>query len=56
MLVGFSDICNTPSFTRRDYLMVATKPQAWDREVDVIVLGSGGAAMTSAILAADQGA
>lgn len=36
--------------------MPATKPLAWNREVDVVVLGSGGAAMTAAILAADQGA
>lgn len=36
--------------------MVLKNNIAWDLETDVIVLGSGGAAMTSAILAADQGA
>lgn len=36
--------------------MPAKKPATWHEEVDVIVLGTGGAAFTSAILAADQNA
>ena len=36
--------------------MPAKKPAQWHEEVDVIVLGTGGAAFTSAILAADQNA
>ena len=36
--------------------MITVRPKAWDREVDVVVLGTGGAAMSAAILAADQGA
>ncbi|MGE5702629.1 MAG: FAD-binding protein, partial [Clostridia bacterium] len=36
--------------------MPAKRPAQWDREVDVIVLGTGGAALTAAILAHDQGA
>lgn len=36
--------------------MPAKKPAQWHEEVDVVVLGTGGAAFTSAILAADQGA
>lgn len=36
--------------------MPANKPQQWDREVDVIVMGTGGAALVSAITAHDQGA
>jgi len=36
--------------------MAIRKPAAWDREVDVVVMGSGGAALTAAILASDQGA
>ncbi|MBB4825622.1 succinate dehydrogenase/fumarate reductase flavoprotein subunit [Sporosarcina luteola] len=36
--------------------MPAKRPATWDREVDVIVLGTGGAAFVSAVLAADQGA
>lgn len=35
--------------------MPAKKPEQWHEEVDVVVLGSGGAAFTAAILAADQG-
>ncbi len=36
--------------------MPAKKPAQWDREVDVVVMGTGGAALVSAILAHDQGA
>lgn len=36
--------------------MVLHKEVTWDLEMDVVVLGSGGAALTSAILAHDQGA
>jgi Succinate dehydrogenase/fumarate reductase, flavoprotein subunit len=36
--------------------MPANKPKQWDREVDVVVMGTGGAALVSAILAHDQGA
>lgn len=36
--------------------MVLRKNMNWDMETDVLVLGSGGAALTSAILAHDQGA
>ncbi|MGE7274433.1 FAD-binding protein [Brevibacillus panacihumi] len=36
--------------------MTTKRPQKWDREVDVLVLGTGGAALTAAILAHDQGA
>jgi 3-oxosteroid 1-dehydrogenase len=35
---------------------VMTKDHQWDRETDVVVLGSGGAAMTAAIAAHDFGA
>lgn len=38
------------------YKMVVQKEIKWDVETDVVVLGSGGAALTSAILASDQGA
>ncbi|WP_165867556.1 FAD-binding protein [Paenibacillus pinisoli] len=36
--------------------MPAKKPANWDREVDVVVMGTGGAALVSAIMAHDQGA
>lgn len=36
--------------------MPAKKPAQWDREVDVVVMGSGGAALVAAITAHDQGA
>ncbi|MEH7385171.1 FAD-binding protein [Bacillus sp. JJ1521] len=36
--------------------MVVHKKIKWDVETDVVVLGSGGSALTSAILASDQGA
>lgn len=36
--------------------MIVSNSQKWDRVVDVVVLGTGAAAMSSAILAADQGA
>ncbi|WP_040951795.1 FAD-binding protein [Gorillibacterium massiliense] len=36
--------------------MPAKKPVQWDHEVDVVVMGSGGAALVAAIMAADQGA
>lgn len=38
------------------YEMVVHKEVKWDAVTDVVVLGSGGAALTSAILASDQGA
>ena len=36
--------------------MIVSNSQKWDRVVDVVVLGTGAAAMSSAILAADEGA
>lgn len=36
--------------------MPAKKPVQWDREADVVVMGTGGAALVAAILAHDQGA
>jgi len=36
--------------------MPAKKPAKWDREADVVVMGTGGAALVSAIMAHDQGA
>ena len=36
--------------------MPAKKPAQWDREVDVVVMGTGGAALVAAITAHDQGA
>lgn len=35
--------------------MPARKPEKWNREVDVVVMGTGGAALTAAITAHDQG-
>ena len=35
--------------------MPAKKPAHWDREVDVVVMGSGGAALVAAITAHDKG-
>lgn len=39
-----------------EWTMPAKRPEQWDEEVDVVVVGTGGAAFVSAILAADQGA
>ena len=36
--------------------MPAKKPDKWDREFDVVVMGTGGAALVAAITAHDQGA
>ncbi|WP_050614371.1 FAD-binding protein [Bacillus testis] len=36
--------------------MPAKKPTQWDQEVDVVVMGTGGAALVAAITAHDQGA
>lgn len=36
--------------------MPAKRPAQWDREVDVVVMGTGGAALVAAIMAHDQGA
>src|SRR3990172_3499554 len=35
---------------------MATAVKRWDKEVDVVVVGSGGGALTAAILAHDNGA
>ena len=36
--------------------MVETVPEHWDTISDVVVLGSGGAGLTAAVMAADGGA
>ena len=36
--------------------MITVKPDNWDRVVDVVVVGSGGAALVAATLAHDGGA
>ncbi|MEW9701814.1 FAD-binding protein [Paenibacillus sp. SI8] len=36
--------------------MPVKRPAQWDREVDVVVMGTGGAALVAAIMAHDQGA
>ncbi len=35
---------------------MASRVTKWDMETDVVVMGSGGAGLTAAIMAADQGA
>ena len=36
--------------------MVLRRPERWDEQFDVVVVGSGGAAMTAALMASDAGA
>ncbi len=53
MVVTLSFRTNIPKGERK---MPVQVPSKWDKEVDVVVLGTGGAALTAAIAAADGGA
>lgn len=53
MVVVLSFRTNIPKGERK---MPVQVPSKWDKEVDVVVLGTGGAALTAAIAAADGGA
>ena len=53
MVVTLSFRTNIPKGERK---MPVQVPIKWDKEVDVVVLGTGGAALTAAIAAADGGA
>ena len=50
MVVTLSFRTNIPKGERK---MPVQVPSKWDKEVDVVVLGTGGAALTAAIAAAD---